>query len=180
MRKFVLILAAASAFSVASVASATTTVVPGSVGSTVGTATVQVTDPNNLALLTTNVPVGDVTSYFDFTVDGPEIGKFSLTTTNGTITLLDLTAEGGPTVLSSVMGTGTFAALLTSGVLNAGNTYRFAYSANLTSAGNVGGTATFSAAAVPEPATWALMLLGFVGIGTAMRRRRSPLLAQVA
>jgi subtilisin-like proprotein convertase family protein len=27
--------------------------------------------------------------------------------------------------------------------------------------------------AVPEPATWAMMLLGFAGIGVAMRRRRS-------
>lgn len=30
-----------------------------------------------------------------------------------------------------------------------------------------------SVAAVPEPATWAMMLLGFAGIGFAMRRRRS-------
>ena len=34
-------------------------------------------------------------------------------------------------------------------------------------------------AAVPEPGTWAMMLLGFGGIGIAMRRRRQPL-AQVA
>jgi hypothetical protein len=34
--------------------------------------------------------------------------------------------------------------------------------------------------AVPEPATWALMLLGFGGIGMAMRRRRRPVLAQIA
>lgn len=34
--------------------------------------------------------------------------------------------------------------------------------------------------AVPEPATWAMMLLGFGGIGFAMRRRRQPTLAQVA
>ena len=34
--------------------------------------------------------------------------------------------------------------------------------------------------AVPEPATWAMMLLGFAGIGFAMRRRRQPTLAQVA
>ena len=34
--------------------------------------------------------------------------------------------------------------------------------------------------AVPEPATWAMMLFGFAGIGFAMRRRRQPTLAQVA
>ena len=36
--------------------------------------------------------------------------------------------------------------------------------------------------AVPEPATWALMLLGFGGIGTAIRRsrRRRPALLQIA
>jgi PEP-CTERM motif len=39
---------------------------------------------------------------------------------------------------------------------------------------------SFSAQAVPEPATWALMLLGFGGIGLAMRRRRKPALAQLA
>jgi len=30
---------------------------------------------------------------------------------------------------------------------------------------------------VPEPGTWAMMLLGFGGIGLAIRRRRRPLLA---
>jgi hypothetical protein len=34
--------------------------------------------------------------------------------------------------------------------------------------------------AVPEPATWAMMLMGFAGIGVAMRRRRRPVLAQLA
>ena len=29
-----------------------------------------------------------------------------------------------------------------------------------------------NAAAVPEPATWGMMLLGFAGIGTVMRRRK--------
>jgi hypothetical protein len=33
---------------------------------------------------------------------------------------------------------------------------------------------------VPEPATWAMMLLGFGAIGMAMSRRRNPVLAQVA
>jgi hypothetical protein len=33
---------------------------------------------------------------------------------------------------------------------------------------------------VPEPATWAMMLLGFAGIGVAARRRRGAGLAQIA
>jgi hypothetical protein len=45
--------------------------------------------------------------------------------------------------------------------------------------GSVFGGRTF-APGVPEPATWAMMLLGFGGIGMAMRRRRNPALAQVA
>lgn len=35
-------------------------------------------------------------------------------------------------------------------------------------------------AAVPEPATWAMMLLGFAGIGGAMRRRKAAPLLQLA
>jgi hypothetical protein len=34
--------------------------------------------------------------------------------------------------------------------------------------------------AVPEPATWALMLIGFAGIGMTLRRRRQTALAQIA
>jgi hypothetical protein len=39
---------------------------------------------------------------------------------------------------------------------------------------------TINVAPVPEPATWAMMLLGFAGVGMAVRRRRSPVLAQIA
>jgi hypothetical protein len=47
--------------------------------------------------------------------------------------------------------------------------------------GSYGGNLTFTpAAAVPEPATWAMMLLGFAGIGWQFRRRRSATLAQFA
>jgi hypothetical protein len=40
---------------------------------------------------------------------------------------------------------------------------------------------SLTAAAVPEPATWAMMLFGFGGIGYSMRRKRSTqTLAQIA
>jgi type VI secretion system secreted protein VgrG len=32
----------------------------------------------------------------------------------------------------------------------------------------------FSGAAVPEPATWTVLLIGFIGVGAAMRSRRKP------
>jgi hypothetical protein len=41
--------------------------------------------------------------------------------------------------------------------------------------GNVG--ATLTAGGVPEPASWALMLVGFGGLGAALRHRRSQALA---
>jgi hypothetical protein len=46
--------------------------------------------------------------------------------------------------------------------------------------GTYAGNFNFAAAPVPEPATWAMMLLGFAGIGLAIRRRRQPVLAQIA
>jgi hypothetical protein len=46
---------------------------------------------------------------------------------------------------------------------------------NGTTGGNAsfGGDFNFTAAAVPEPATWGLMILGFGAVGGAMRRRQS-------
>ena len=69
----------------------------------------------------------------------------------------------------------SFAALTFDPMQN--NTFRM----DLTAGGNT--LTTFArignGGAVPEPATWAMMLVGFGGIGMAMRRRRQPV-AQVA
>jgi hypothetical protein len=48
--------------------------------------------------------------------------------------------------------------------------------------GSYGGQISFTPnSAVPEPGTWAMMLLGFGGMGMAMRRRRrTVLIAQAA
>jgi hypothetical protein len=45
----------------------------------------------------------------------------------------------------------------------------------ISSTGGVSGTLTFDytpTAAVPEPPTWAMMLLGFAGLGFAFRQSR--------
>ena len=58
------------------------------------------------------------------------------------------------------------------------------YRVNTQGAGLLTGLVTASAspvaAAVPEPATWAMMLIGFAGIGLAFRRRRPAMLRQAA
>ena len=57
---------------------------------------------------------------------------------------------------------------------------------NITLTGNLIGaiagsySGTLNVQPVPEPATWAMMLLGFAGIGMTIRRRRQPALAQIA
>jgi hypothetical protein len=51
--------------------------------------------------------------------------------------------------------------------------------ASLSELGGISGEGT-PVQGVPEPATWAMMLLGFGGIGLAMRRRRKEGLAQIA
>lgn len=57
--------------------------------------------------------------------------------------------------------------------------YRLYFHGTTTGGGGESGTLSFLQA-VPEPSTWAMMLMGFAGIGFAMRRRRSPALAQIA
>ena len=66
---------------------------------------------------------------------------------------------------------------LSSLFLDAG-TYTLTINGNNDSTGSLGGTVTINA--VPEPGTWAMMLLGFGAAGFAMRRRRAPVLAQMA
>jgi len=176
MHKLLFALAGATALTAASAASAAVTI--GTTSSTSGTTSVIVTDnvnyPNKLEFDTTNAAAGTVTSLFNFMVDTASIGVFSATTAtfpSSSVTSLDLLL--GSTVLATSAGVG-------SGTLLPGNTYTFRYTANLATAGNISGPANFYLAAVPEPATWGLMLIGFGGIGMAMRRRRRPVLAQIA
>jgi hypothetical protein len=77
-------------------------------------------------------------------------------------------------------GPPTAAITLLPGSLGIGS-YEISFSGNSPTGGAESGNLTFQLApGVPEPATWALMLLGFGGIGFAMRRNRKPVLAHIA
>lgn len=70
---------------------------------------------------------------------------------------------------------GTFCNFTAVGASFAGTAYsiNFAGTANRTGYDNITfGAATPGTGAVPEPSTWAMMLVGFGGIGYSMRRRR--------
>ena len=109
--------------------------------------------------------------------------EFGLTTgAAGAVNFLISTNEGDFTFNNQAIGNGnTFFAFNTTGntvITNVRYTAVDPLQINLLKQVRID-TARLTAA-VPEPGTWALMLLGFGGIGVSMRRRRSNVLMQVA
>jgi len=155
-------------------------------GCVAGTPTATVTDnvgiPNKVEFDDTNASAGMQTAFFNFLVTPSMLGTFTATVSTfpvSTVTLLEL-LTGGDSVTpggTSLMTTG--GTQLTYGNLTAGQWYTFRYTANMATAGNISGNGAFYPA-VPEPATWGMMLLGFAGMGLTLRRRRRPALAQIA
>jgi hypothetical protein len=76
--------------------------------------------------------------------------------------------------------TGSSNTLSLTSALTTNTWYTFQYTANLATAGDISGPASFYVTSVPEPATWGLMLLGFGAMGMVLRRRRRPALSQLA
>src|SRR3954451_15630819 len=109
------------------------------------------------------------------TADGPTDVDISAAFVTGTniVGQLDLNPDATNTDLSE-----TFRLL--SQQLGAG-TYTLTVEGTRGAIGSYGGNVAFEAAALPEPGTWGLMLLGFGAIGWQLRRRRtSQALAQAA
>jgi hypothetical protein len=112
-------------------------------------------------------------------------GLYSITLTTSSpdvdFTSAFLAGLGGPYNLVEIDddGTNEFWRLANPITLGA-SSYTLTINGNNSGAGSLGGSITIRPAAVPEPATWAMMLLGFGAVGFAMRRRRAPVLAQVA
>jgi len=183
MRKLVLALAGATLALGSTAANATITL--NSCSASLDSCTVD----NSLAPAQSSVAFSDagpLTNPFSVTIDFTNslAGNYfvSLNTADPFTWFDSLTISpfgGGPAVLTYGGGS-THSITLLPGSFGSGQ-YLLTFGGHTTQAGgNLSGTLSFFQAAVPEPGTWAMMLLGFGGIGMVLRRRRRPALAQIA
>jgi hypothetical protein len=183
MRKSVLAVLSASAMALAGIATSANaaSVVTGPVPS--------VLTPPASAIFGANV-TGGPTSFndtFTFTVAGtPGAANAQVSTIllNGSqnINFSSITLDGNAFVKTSADGTTTEVpetwALLNPVLVGIG-THTINVMGNLIGP-NGSYSGTLNVQAVPEPASWAMMLIGFGAMGLAVRRRRRPALAQLA
>jgi hypothetical protein len=185
MRKLLYSAATAAALALSSTAAnAAVTIVGGSVVNlAVPTPTVSST---GLTINFGQEPIGATQSgAFSFNTDGSAylanilIGS---STTGEIITGALLTGPGLGSVAFTPFTVGNTHGLSASDIgLLAGSTYNLSFTGSGNNAAAVTGSVSLTARpAVPEPATWAMMLLGFAGIGMTIRRRQRPHLAQLA
>jgi hypothetical protein len=179
MRKLLLGVVGATALAVGSAAGAVVTV---------DSSTTTVDGPTTVADVTTigftQAQLGSPTFMEDVVFTNTLAGLYSITLTTSSpavdFTSAVLSGLGGPYNLIEIDddGTNEFWRLANPVTLDP-STYTLTINGNNSGAGSLGGSITIRQA-VPEPATWAMMLLGFGAVGFAMRRRRAPVLAQVA
>ena len=179
MPKLLLGVVGATAFALSSAAGAVVTV---------DSSTTVVSGPNTVANTTTigftEASLGSPTFLETVVFTNTLAGLYSVTLTTSSpdidFTSAFLAGLGGPYDLIEIDddGTNEFWRLANPVTLGA-STYTLNINGNNAGAGSLGGSITIRQA-VPEPATWAMMLLGFGAVGFAMRRRRAPVLAQVA
>jgi hypothetical protein len=144
------------------------------------------------------IPTGSFTDLIQFTIPQTGLGSGSITTetslfggatdldilsvlVNGVAATLTLFDANDVECLVRGVGTcGTSEQWTATGVpIEFGVLNTITVSGTSRGLGGYGGHATFTPA-VPEPATWGMMLLGFGAVGFAMRRRRRPALMQLA
>jgi hypothetical protein len=208
MRKLMIALAGATALTAASAANAAITIGAGSQISIGGSVITNTADASQATALdftngtTSNGSAPGTVSLFNGGATGSFAGEFCNTGNCGTIA--DITSlvvgpvsyspfftltDGVSFALTSITsidrtaanvlaftGTGTFSGSLGGQTINP-SPGTFSLS---TQGGRVTTFSATATAAVPEPATWGLMLLGFAGIGMVIRRRRRPVLSQIA
>lgn len=180
MRKLIYTAVGAAALATASIASAAITVT----GST--NVDSPITVVNGATQMTLDFaknpePSGGFSGSVDFnnTLSGLYSIIVGTSTPGATITNVTLAGIMGSTGSFSTIGSSNSLSLLVPSL--AAGDYRVSFSGNAPANGGVAtGNLTFQPASVPEPATWAMMLVGFGAMGFAARRRRRTVFAQVA
>ena len=169
MRKLLLLTAAAPALMFATAANATVTVDDSSMVVD-GPTTVGTTTTIGFTEATLGAPNFSETLTFTNTLDG--LYNFTLTTSSRDIDFISaiLSGGGGPYALNPIDTGATEYWRLSDLWLGAGQ-YMLTISGDNRGNGSLGGSVTIEQA-VPEPATWAMMLFGFGAVGFAMRRRK--------
>ncbi len=183
MRKAALALIGATGLGLASAANATITV---------DAASMSYTGPSSLdGGITTTIGYSEAgltsptfTEWLTFTDTLAAIDSVTLSTSSASVdfTSAYLTPDGGVTqyALSFVGAIGANEFWGLDDTLLGPGTYTLVINGNNSSTGTLGGTITITQS-VPEPATWAMMILGFGAVGFVLRRkRRSALLSQIA
>ena len=173
MRKIVLAFASATALAISSAAGAavtvdSTTMVIDGPATVADTTTIGFTEAN----LSSPTFVEDI--IFTNTLAG--LYTITLTTSSPAVDFTSalVTGAGGPYNLVEIddNGISEFWRLANPITLDPGQ-YTLTVNGNNSGVGSLGGSITIrSANAVPEPATWGMMLLGFGAAGYAMRRSR--------
>lgn len=130
------------------------------------------------AFFNTGIAAGAFTDTFTFTLPADGFGSGTVTTSAnflGNANDLDFTSVliNGMAAELFVAGSGVFESAFRNLVpITAGQLNTITVTGFSRGNGAYGGQASFEPLAVPEPATWALMLAGFAMTGYALRRRR--------
>lgn len=176
MKKMMLAAASAAALISSGVANAAVTVAGASPG--VSTSVFTSGDTTTIDYSANALNMGPFSGFIDImnTLDG--IYTVTFGTSTATVDFSTVTFAGNNLNLDVDDGTreqyGLSNLYLTDG------TWRlYAEGSNSGETGALAGTFTITRA-IPEPATWAMMLFGFGAVGFAMRRNRRPALAQLA
>ena len=177
MRKLMLSLAGAAALAISSAAGAQVTLDDCSMDcdgpATVGAET-------TIGFTEAGLATPTFSEYLTFTNELAGVYALTLDTSSRGIdfTSAILSGPGGPYALDEKFDNGISEFWELSSLFLDAGTYTLTIMGDNRSTGSLGGTVTINA--VPEPGTWAMMLLGFGAAGVAMRRRRAPVLAHAA